>query len=80
MSTVIECPDCEGYGSTERLTGHDYGGMGGGKILSVEERCETCDGEGVRPCEHCDEPAEVQVEGMPLCAECAVDVAAEVAS
>jgi DnaJ-class molecular chaperone len=38
----IECPDCDGEGHIETMTGLSYGGNQRWKIV----RCETCDGSG----------------------------------
>jgi DnaJ-class molecular chaperone len=44
--TIARCPDCEGFGFNERITGSYRGGNGVYEPEVVEEECERCDGSG----------------------------------
>lgn len=38
----VVCPECEGYGYNEVITGLSYGGS----VYSQNRKCETCNGNG----------------------------------
>ena len=49
----VLCPECEGEGYLEQIIGEDHSGMGGISPVTVEGRCEDCDGEGLKGCAWC---------------------------
>lgn len=67
MSEPLPCDDCHGtrVGQTRNFWRNGY------IVDSETDACKRCDGDGVEPCWHCDEPAAAKVGSLSVCVDCA---------